>query len=177
MTSAEAERGLGGVQETSIEAGPASITSARVLLASGRLWRRDAADRSNRRDLGSSSAPGNTAPKESRRLRAPAHGSRFGFARFELAKISGRACRSPSGPHAAHDPGRCLRSCVCLLFVADLYKSRTRLEAFHIHSAREIKQFFLWETADAKGFGRPLGQHEQKVGEFILLYETLPLEQ
>src|SRR5439155_23561853 len=58
-----------------------------------------------------------------------------------------------------------------------LFWPRTRLEAFRIHSAREIKQFFLRKTAHAKSLGCLVGQDQQDISEFVLLYEPPPLEQ
>src|SRR5262245_17260878 len=60
---------------------------------------------------------------------------------------------------------------------AKFFRAQAWLEAFHVHSAGEIKQLFLWKTADAKCFCCLFRQNQQKISKFVLLYKTLSLEQ
>src|SRR4030095_15359416 len=51
----------------------------------------------------------------------------------------------------------------------------SRFKSLHIHAARQVKESFLRETANAKRVSRPLRQDKQKVSELVFFYETLSL--
>src|SRR4029077_16807356 len=53
----------------------------------------------------------------------------------------------------------------------------SRLEAFDIHASRQVIEFLLRESPDAKRVGRLLRKHEKEISKVVLLYETLPLKQ
>src|SRR5215471_6481456 len=60
---------------------------------------------------------------------------------------------------------------------AKFFWTRAWLEALHVHSAREIKELFLWKTAHAKRVGSFVGQHQQKISELVFPHKPLALEQ
>src|SRR5438477_6024601 len=55
--------------------------------------------------------------------------------------------------------------------------SLPRSETFDIYPSRQVIEFFLRESADAKGMGCLFRQHQQEISKVVLLYETPPLEQ